>query len=1214
MEQKGILKIFISSTYRDLKEVRKLLTAEIDASLEAVAMEKFCPSDKSSHKESIGHLEDSDVCVFIIGDYYGTLIKDCKVKIDKCGNCTGNISYTHCEYRRALQINKPHLVYVIKNEIIDVLTCAQKLDIESTEENEILGFLKRNRIDNTRASLFLGYTVEQVEEFWKMAKDEKRERVERFKEEIQGLFRPVRISRKEDYYPFCETVRKDLKERIIRWYQDGRILFKDFAGRRKELGELLTKINEMKSVCVVGTGGIGKTSLIQLGLLLEKLSGRKIYSFLEEYSYNYTRAGYPFAKGRFVEALFSERVTLPDILKLVFQKDVRREDILIMDENDQFSVLTKELDREGSILFVDDLQDADENVKRFIYMCGNNLGNGAIVAGIRKGGGCFSTIGPLSGMRDTDLQEMITVLAKIHFKEEYIRDLDTWSREVFRITQGHPILVDILVRNANKFPNCGKLKGITGVTKVEEQNAVNEVMNRLISDILTEGELKILKILSIFHFPVNGRVLEMIEGETILYGIIEKGFLDWSNSKLVFTFEAIRELLEINVPVEYHDIAVEYYSEKSERANELEKHCTCVERIYHLLRRGRSEEAFQTYLNNTDSLQRGPRDRVIDVSNIALEKTTDEKMRAHILTIIGNLLLDGREFSGAEESLGRALIIYKELAKEEPRTYDAHVAGTLNNLGDLFTDTKNFEKAEKHYVEGLKIFRELVDRDSETYEPSLAMTYSNIGNLYNSSKEFEKAEVCYKIALKIRRKLVKRDPSIYKPRVAMTLNNLGNLYIDMNEYGRAKKCCMEALRIFRELVDEDHGVYEPNLAMTLSNLGNLYNRLKDSGKAERYYTEALEYYRDLAGRDPDAYRVELARTLNNIGALYTNMRKFDETEELLLEALRIRRELVEQYALTYEPAVAEALNNLGNLYSMLQRFREAEESYNEALEVYKRLADKYPDVYGPRLATVLHNLGVLYVDLEKSEEPERFFMEALKIRRKLAEKYPEVYKFYVAETLKGFGDHYWRIEKFEKAEKCYNKALEIYRELARKDLSAYGCYVAIVLGSLGGLFGDLRRFEEAEKSFSDIFKCKNIPPENKIKALFSLAIVREEMENENAYRIYFRAGVLSFSFLIESGRSSVNFLYCFQKVQELSPPDSTLNRMAAIAISGISKIFDKGQSTNGLNNLKLDDLPEICQAIANLITGRGVVQIRKPRNQIELMFYYIYCQLESKTR
>jgi len=317
-EKRSILKIFISSTYRDLKEVRGLLIQGLEEALEAVAMEKFLPGDGSSHEKSIEFLEGSDACIFIIGDYYGTVINDCRIRTGKCGDCNGSISYTHCEYRRALQANKPHVVYIVESGISDVLSNVERFDLEETREIDLIRFLERNKIDISKINLLNGYTLEQIKELWRIARDENREKLKHFKEEISPeLHARVTISQKEEYYTFQNRILQDLKKKIIEWYKEKRINFTDFAGRRKKLPELIKKLNEENSVCVWGLGGIGKTALIQLALLLERLSGRKIYALYKDYRYTYTKTGYSPAKKKFDEEKFTRKLTLDEIVNLV---------------------------------------------------------------------------------------------------------------------------------------------------------------------------------------------------------------------------------------------------------------------------------------------------------------------------------------------------------------------------------------------------------------------------------------------------------------------------------------------------------------------------------------------------------------------------------------------------------------------------------------------------------------------------------------------------------------------------------------------------------------------------------------------------------------------------------------------------------------------------------------------------------------------------------
>ncbi|MGD2247587.1 MAG: tetratricopeptide repeat protein, partial [Candidatus Methanofastidiosia archaeon] len=885
MTEEAVLKVFISSTYKDLKAVRNLLISKIEKGVTAVAMEKFIPVDSHGQKISVKELKDSDVCIFIIGDYYGTVIDKCISRTKDCGDCPGTISFTHCEYKKALQSGKPHMVYIVETEISKILSQITKFDLESVNESDIHTFLERNNIDSSKADLFTGYTLEEIEELWGISR-KNNGNLEKFKKEVKGVkiprsYKPVIITKKEDYKKFQDNVLNDLRENIVRWYGDKKINFGQFAGRRKELEDFLGKLHNRRSVCVVGTGGVGKTTLIQLGLLLEKLSGRKVYALVRKYSYKYTRAGYSLVKGKFKEKTFRDHLTLKDVVDIVFEEDIRLKNIEEMGEDDQVSIIIKELDKEGSVLFIDDLQDASDSVKRFVYTCGNNLKHGAVVAGVRESGQCYSTVGPLTGMGDADLKDMIRIKAKIHDKEKYILDnINVWNREILRITQGHPMLVDIIVGNADLFPDCGKLKGITGVTTVEGQEAVNEVMDRLIRDILTEEEYEVLRGLSVFSVPVERRVFEIVgemEEET-LNGIIKKGFLVWDNNRLFFTFDAVRELLEAEVPLEAHDNAVKYYRGGLKDGDDDRNLSLYLEIIYHLVKQGKIEKGLELYFGIGGKLDRVHRGRVVAVSKLLVEQVSDQEKRALIFGTMGNLLLKGKEFSEVEGFYTEALKIRRTLAQKDPTAYEPDVAMTLNNLGTLYSDLRDFKKAEKSFTKALKIYRTLAQKDPTAYEPDVAMTLNNLGNLYRNLRDFKKAEESYTEALKIRRTLAQKDPTAYEPDVAMTLNNLGTLYWNLRDFKKAEKSYTEALKIRRTLAQKDPTAYEPDVAMTLNNLGTLYSDLRDFKKAEKSYTEALKIYRTLAQKDPTAYEPDVAMTLNNLGTLYWNLRDFKKAE------------------------------------------------------------------------------------------------------------------------------------------------------------------------------------------------------------------------------------------------------------------------------------------------------------------------------------------------
>lgn len=104
--------IFISSTYKDLKEYRKNIHDSIIRSGHfPIAMENFTASDKTQWEIIKPLIDSCDYYVLLVGFSYGT--------IDK----SENISYTEKEYNYALSINKPILSFILDDSFKGNTTC-----------------------------------------------------------------------------------------------------------------------------------------------------------------------------------------------------------------------------------------------------------------------------------------------------------------------------------------------------------------------------------------------------------------------------------------------------------------------------------------------------------------------------------------------------------------------------------------------------------------------------------------------------------------------------------------------------------------------------------------------------------------------------------------------------------------------------------------------------------------------------------------------------------------------------------------------------------------------------------------------------------------------------------------------------------------------------------------------------------------------------------
>jgi len=97
------MKIFISSTYEDLKTERKEAINTIDRIGQAVAMEKFFSSNHQSKQVCLSKLQQCDAIILILGDRYGHIDSE------------EGISITEIEYNTAKSLGLPAFVFIKKD-------------------------------------------------------------------------------------------------------------------------------------------------------------------------------------------------------------------------------------------------------------------------------------------------------------------------------------------------------------------------------------------------------------------------------------------------------------------------------------------------------------------------------------------------------------------------------------------------------------------------------------------------------------------------------------------------------------------------------------------------------------------------------------------------------------------------------------------------------------------------------------------------------------------------------------------------------------------------------------------------------------------------------------------------------------------------------------------------------------------------------------------
>ena len=925
-----MLNIFLSSTFRDLKDTRTEIIRKLDSAFEGVGMEKFIPDGSSSQEVCIGNLKkikDNGIVIFLISPYYGSLIESCYI-MDECkADCpmkggVSQISYTHCEYKTTIAEGILHQTY-----LIEAAWDAPDL------KNEVLQF--KNEIGKE----YLGFI--NVEEF------------------------------KVDY------IGEHLAENILKWYRTKKLRFDKFCDRREELENIIKNIHS--KVEVYGIGGVGKTSLIQIALLIQKLKGINVISVGTRKSYA-SGSGYEIFREKCREFQYRvesrKNINLYDVLNAFSKLLPDFEEIRKKSKNKIIERLSEFIRNEDRfILFIDDFHLADKDVEELV----RNVDT--IIYSSRRNTHIARVVIPLIGVDEKDRFDLINI-----FSEEEIPEKT--QELIKKLTEGHPVSTELLVKNYQRI-NFEKLKDFD--LKNASETQIEDFHKRVIEEILSSSPdaLKLLKNLSVINTDLETNInresvekfSDLVHINKIFNELLDIGMLKKKKGKegtYEFTFKHVQDALEDIATKKNHSEALKYYEKKKFiTGDDIDDE---VEVLFHRVAKNPEKILVEHLLEIKKKLHpfHYGFKRLIDVCE-ELNNSLEKKEKTPIYGLLGLIFADLGRFKDAEDMYLNALRVYKELAEKTPKKFVHKVAYIRNNLGNLYSELNRFEDAEEMYLSSLKLRKMLTKRNRERFLPTVADTWNNIGELYRKLKKPDNALEMYLSALNVYKDLARKKPKMYLPKVALTQNNLGILNQELRKFEKSEELYLKALSIREKLAKKDPEVNFPEIADIQNNLGILYqdfNRIKD---ALEMYLSALEVYKDLAKKTPEAYLHKVAMTQNNLGILYGELQIFEGTEEIFLDALKVYTELAENNPEVYLPKVAMTQNNLGNYYVELNRFENAQDMFFESLKVYKTLLKPNFEVYLADVAMAQNNLGILYFEQRDLDKAEGFFKKALEI-------------------------------------------------------------------------------------------------------------------------------------------------------------------------------------------------------------------------------------------
>lgn len=363
--------------------------------------------------------------------------------------------------------------------------------------------------------------------------------------------------------------------------------------------------------------------------------------------------------------------------------------------------------------------------------------------------------------------------------------------------------------------------------------------------------------------------------------------------------------------------------------------------------------------------------------------------------------------------------------------------------------------------------------DKEMYSCYLADVYYRLGSSYYRMGIADYgclAEDAYSKALNIYENLKKKNPAKYGLTAAVLSNDMGLLHLDMNCFEKSEKELSVSLEFYNNCNDVDKDVVRFFSALSLLNRGLLFLKNNLTVESEADFSKALEIFQDLNKENSGGFEDEIVRVQMDLGLLYTNIKQISKAEDCLNDALdRIKRLIDNRPESDFELFLefGTALLNMGWLNIQKDCYEDAKTVLWDALNIFQRLNTAIQGSQALNIAKTQINLGIAYLCTGSASEAKNLFDQSKERYCQLVDKNPNTYKLEYAGTLIVRGDFCLQKKFYSKAEEDYNEALIIYRQLAVNNPDVYKPAVADVLSDLARTHLKQNRDSEAKDELNE---------------------------------------------------------------------------------------------------------------------------------------------------
>ena len=267
---------------------------------------------------------------------------------------------------------------------------------------------------------------------------------------------------------------------------------------------------------------------------------------------------------------------------------------------------------------------------------------------------------------------------------------------------------------------------------------------------------------------------------------------------------------------------------------------------------------------------------------------------------------DAGRYEAAEPLYRRALEgCERVLGKEHPDTL-----GSVNNLAALLCSKGDYAGAEPLYRRALGARERVLGKE----HPDTLLSVNNLALLLDSKGDYAGAEPLDRRALEGYERVLGKE----HPDTLLTVNNLAELVRSKGDYAGAEPLYRRALEGFERVLGKEH----PSTLSSVNNLAKLLRSKGDYAGAEPLYRRALEARERVLGKEHPS----TLSSVNNLAKLLDSKGDYAGAEPLDRRALEGRERVLGKE----HPDTLTSVNHLARICLMTDRFIEARDHVAQA--------------------------------------------------------------------------------------------------------------------------------------------------------------------------------------------------------------------------------------------------------------------------------------------